>query len=58
MNQIWQPLLANMAVIAVFTSFWVNLQGWLQKAMPAKVDFIFGLLCGMVGLLLMLMPNT
>ncbi|MDB5524427.1 MAG: domain S-box/diguanylate cyclase protein [Rhizobium sp.] len=56
MYHVWQPLLANVAVIAVFISFWTSIQSWLERAAPRKVDAVFGSLCGGTGLAVMTMP--
>jgi diguanylate cyclase (GGDEF)-like protein/PAS domain S-box-containing protein len=56
MHQAWQPLLANVAVIAAFISFWTMLQGWLQKVAVHRIHLLFGTICGATGVAMMSMP--
>jgi diguanylate cyclase (GGDEF)-like protein/PAS domain S-box-containing protein len=56
MHQAWQPLLANVAVIAAFISSWTILQAWLEKVAPRRIHLIFGTVCGGTGIAVMTMP--
>lgn len=56
MYSVWQHLLANVAVIAVFISLRISLHGWFESLPQNLGKFLFGTLCGVVALAVMSMP--
>lgn len=56
MSQAWQPLLANVALIAVVVSFWTSFRSLLEGINPRWTRIIFGVTCGGTSIAVMAMP--
>jgi len=56
MLPIWQPLLANLAVIAIAISLWTSLYDWVREIVRGRMGIAFGLMCGAISIAVMAIP--
>jgi diguanylate cyclase (GGDEF)-like protein/PAS domain S-box-containing protein len=56
MQSIWQPLLANLAVIAIAISLWTSLYDWVRDIARGRMSIAFGLMSGVVSIAVMANP--